>query len=125
MLIQAADFTLVAEDAVLIVSNRETGEEDTLTGAQAARLGYATWSAPANDISKQRERILDLLRAKSAIALRHAKASVHLAEAKHATRLEALQQVNTLYLTEVMQTHDAHEGLHAFLEKRKPNWKNK
>ncbi len=125
LLIQAADFTLVAEDAVLIVSNRETGEEDTLTGAQAARLGYVTWSAPANDISKQRERILDLLRAKSAIALRYAKASVHLAEAKHATRLEALQQVNTLYLTQVMQTHDAHEGLHAFLEKRKPNWKNK
>ncbi len=125
MLIQAADFTLVAEDAVLVVSNRETGEEDTLTGAQAARLGYATWSAPANDISKQRERILDLLRAKSAIALRHAKASVHLAEAKHATRLGALEQVNTLYLMQVMQTHDAHEGLHAFLEKRKPNWKNK
>ncbi len=125
MLIQAANFTLVAEDAVLIVSNRETGEEDTLTGEQAARLGYVTWSAPANDISKQRERILDLLRAKSAIALRHAKASVHLAEAKHATRLEALEQVNTLYLIQVMQTHDAHEGLHAFLEKRKPNWKNK
>jgi enoyl-CoA hydratase/carnithine racemase len=125
MLIQAADFTLVAEDAVLIVQNEEAGEEDTLTGEQAARLGYVTWSAPANDISKQRERILDLLRAKSSIALRHAKASVHLAEAKHATRLEALEQVNTLYLTQVMQTHDAHEGLHAFLEKRKPNWKNK
>ncbi len=124
-LIQAADITLVAEDAVLIVLNRETGEEDTLTGAQAARLGYITWCAPANDISKQRERILDLLRAKSAIALRYAKASVHLAEAKHATHLEALQQVNTLYLTQVMQTHDAHEGLLAFLEKRKPNWKNK
>jgi enoyl-CoA hydratase/carnithine racemase len=125
MLIQAADFTLVAEDAVLIVSNRETGEEDTLKGAQAARLRYVTWSAPASDLSKQMERILDLLRAKSAIALRHAKAGVRLAEANHATRLEALQQVNTFYLTHVMQTHDAHEGLHAFLEKRKPNWKNK
>jgi hypothetical protein len=125
LLIQAADFTLMSENAMLIVSNRETEEEDTLTGAQAARLGYITWSVPANDISKQRERILDLLRAKSAIALRHAKASVHLAEANHTTRLEALEQVNTLYLTQVMQTHDAHEGLHAFLEKRKPNWKNK
>ncbi len=125
MLIQAADFTLVAEDALLIVQNERAEEEDIFTGAQAARLRYVTWSAPANDISKQMERILDLLRAKSAIALRHAKASVHLAEAKHATRLEALEQVNTFYLTHVMQTHDAHEGLHAFLEKRKPNWKNK
>jgi len=125
MLIQAADFTLVAEDALLIVQNERAEEEDIFTGAQAARLRYVTWSAPANDISKQMERILDLLRAKSAIALRHAKASVHLAEAKHATRLEALEQVNTFYLTPVIPTHDAHEGLHAFLEKRKPNWKNK
>ncbi len=125
MLIQAADFTLVAEDALLIVQNERAEEEDTFTGAQAARLRYVTWTAPANDISKQMERILDLLRAKSAIALRHAKASVHLAEAHHATRLEALEQVNIFYLTHVMQTHDAQEGLHAFLEKRKPNWKNK
>ncbi len=126
MLIQAADFTLVAEHAALIVSNEKAGEEDTLTGSQAARLGFVTWSAPINDLNREMERILDLLRSKSAIALRHAKASVHLAEAKanHATLLDALQQVNTLYLIQLMQTHDAHEGLQAFLEKRKPNWKN-
>lgn len=123
-LMQVADFTLVAEQAMLTVSNGKTGEEDTLAGLQAARLGYATWSAPASDISKHMERILDLLRAKSAVALRHAKASVRLAAKDHATRLEALQQVNTLYLIQLMQTHDAQEGLRAFLEKRKPNWNN-
>jgi hypothetical protein len=124
LLIQAADFTLVAEDAELVISNGEGGEEDTLTGSQAIRLGYITWSASVNDINKHMERILDLLRAKSAIALRHTKASVRLAETDHVTALEALQQVNTLYLTQLMQTHDAQEGLQAFLEKRKPNWKN-
>ena len=30
-----------------------------------------------------------------------------------------------LYLGELMQTEDAREGLNAFLEKRKPVWKNK
>jgi 1,4-dihydroxy-2-naphthoyl-CoA synthase len=110
---------------VLMISNGQTGEEDTLTGLQAARLGYITWSAPVNDINKHMERILDLLRTKSAVALRHTKASVRLAETGHATRLEALQQVNTLYLTQLMRTQDSQEGLHAFLEKRKPNWKNR
>ena len=92
---------------------------------QAIRLGYVTWSAPANDISKTMERILDLLRAKSAVALRQAKASVRLAETDHATSLESLQRVNTYYLTQLKQTDDAREGLQAFLEKRKPNWQNR
>jgi len=120
MLLQTADFTLVAENARLIVPGMEAGEE-ALTGSQAARLGNVTWSAPASDISKHMERILDLLRAKSAMALRQAKASVRLAETGHASLLEALQQVNTLYLTQLTQTNDAHEGLQAFLEKRKQN----
>ncbi len=121
-LMQAADFILVAEDARLVLSNEE--EEDTLSGSQAARLGQVTWSAPASDLNKHMERILDHLRAKSAVALRLTKAGVHLAGANHASRLEALQQVNALYLSQVMQTHDAQEGLKAFLEKRKPTWKN-
>ncbi len=124
LLIQVADLTLVADHAVLNLSNEGADKEDALTGAQAARLGYVTWSAPANDISKHMERILDLLRAKSAIALHYTKASVRLAETGHKTRLEALQKVNTLYLIQLMQTHDAQEGLKAFLEKRKPDWKN-
>lgn len=120
-IMKTADLTLVADNAGLMISDEE---EDTLTGSQASRLGYINWSVPVQDINKHMERILDLLRAKSAIALRHTKASVRLASAHHATSLEALEQVNRLYLTQLMQTHDAQEGLQAFLEKRKPDWKN-
>jgi len=143
-LIRAADLTLVAHDAVLLVRVMGDDNNDTLTGEQAHRLGYITWSAPANSIDSEMTRILDMLREKSAVALRLAKDSTRLGadlavapglavaprfiegEASDAAaRLEALKKVNEFYLSHVMQTADAGEGLHAFLEKRKPRWKNK
>ena len=124
-LLSAADFTLVAEDARLIITgNGEEQQDKQLSGANAARLRCVTWSVPASDISKEMERILNMLREKSAVALRHAKASARLGQSEHSTPLEALQRINTLYLDELMRTQDAVEGLQAFLEKRKPVWRN-
>lgn len=137
-LLAAADFTLVNEQAMLTITRAnksedgkagEDGQEaETLQGSQAARLGYVTWTAGTGDLNREMERILNTLRAKSAVGLRLAKAGVRLGQAKQAKQtppLEALQRINTLYLAEVMQTQDAAEGLHAFLEKRKPAWKNR
>jgi len=36
----------------------------------------------------------------------------------------SLKVIEDIYLNELMKTHDADEGLKAFLEKRKPVWKN-
>jgi len=36
----------------------------------------------------------------------------------------SLKAIENIYLNELMQTADAQEGLKAFLEKRKPEWKN-
>jgi len=37
---------------------------------------------------------------------------------------KGLKAIENIYLNKVMKTHDATEGLKAFLEKRKPSWKN-
>lgn len=37
---------------------------------------------------------------------------------------EGLPRMEALYLKELMESHDANEGINAFLEKRKPDWKN-
>ena len=131
-LIGTADLALVARNAVLSVQEMGDSSHDTLTGKQALRLGYVTWSVPANDVDAEMERVLAMLREKSAVALRLTKASVRLGSAQTtrrpqdaAARLQALKQVNDFYLAQVMQTADAAEGLHAFLEKRKPRWKNR
>ncbi|MGD9040676.1 MAG: enoyl-CoA hydratase-related protein, partial [Desulfobacteraceae bacterium] len=36
----------------------------------------------------------------------------------------SLKAIEDIYLNELMKSHDADEGLKAFLEKRKPVWKN-
>ncbi len=36
-----------------------------------------------------------------------------------------LPDVEALYINELMQTEDANEGIKSFLEKRKPEWKNR
>lgn len=139
-LIQVSDVILVAHTAVLTIpTSRETDKAkvshyDTFTGAEALRLGMVSWSVPAKAIDDEMERVLSILRDKSAVALRLLKASVRIGNATTSaasgsgatavTRLDALKQVNELYLTHVMQTNDASEGLNAFLEKRQPRWKN-
>ncbi len=60
------------------------------------------------------------LRWKSAAALRHATAAARLALRQH-VRL-VLPELEQLYLRDLMHTHDAAEGIAAFLEKRTPAW---
>ena len=57
---------------------------------------------------------------RSAAALRHAAAATRLALRAHVR--EVLPQLERLYLSEVMRTEDATEGVAAFLEKRAPQW---
>ena len=127
-----ADFTLIAHEAELCLPISHGGDDNRIGGIVAARLGYATWSASAADLNREMERVLNMLRAKSALALRHAKASVRLLSTTNAdtptdeasAQLEALRQINQFYLANVTTTQDAREGLQAFLEKRPPRWQN-
>ena len=38
---------------------------------------------------------------------------------------KALKQLEDIYLHELMKTSDAGEGISAFIEKRKPVWRNR
>lgn len=60
------------------------------------------------------------LRWKSGAALRYATAAARLALRQHVRAV--LPELEQLYLSDLMQTHDAPEGIAAFLDKRAPKW---
>jgi cyclohexa-1,5-dienecarbonyl-CoA hydratase len=99
-----------------------------LTGCQigateAHRLGIVTSIVPDHGLSLAVDKLLDDLRALSPAVLRLTRKTLwrpHAAE--FAAQLDEVEQV---YLTELMQTQDAQEGIRAFLEKRTPIWKGR
>jgi cyclohexa-1,5-dienecarbonyl-CoA hydratase len=96
-----------------------TGEVRTAAAWQDAGLVHAT--APAADLSTLvDEWFASSLAPRSAAALRHAATAVR---ATLTARVrETLPQLERLYLDELMRTHDAAEGIEAFMAKRAPRW---
>jgi cyclohexa-1,5-dienecarbonyl-CoA hydratase len=63
------------------------------------------------------------LRPKSAASLALALTAARAPMISHVKK--RLADVEALYLERLMHTHDANEGLAAFLEKREPAWENR
>jgi cyclohexa-1,5-dienecarbonyl-CoA hydratase len=100
----------------LLVSGR------TVSGAQAASWGLAV-DAGADPQDAARQYFTQHLADKSGAALRCA---VRAARGAAVERLRRrLVEVERMYLEELMATHDAVEGLEAFLAKRAPRWEHR
>jgi enoyl-CoA hydratase/carnithine racemase len=90
------------------------------TGAEAAAAGLALFSAPADDL---RERTLTLaaeLAAHSPIAVKHMKTLLGYSD--HLGFEDALTAEQDLVVGYATRSHDATEGLLAFLERRAPRY---
>ncbi|MCS7281661.1 MAG: enoyl-CoA hydratase/isomerase family protein [Desulfobacterota bacterium] len=93
-----------------------------ISAKEAKEIGLVTTVLPSENFREEVEKYLsDYLNKSRAIAIwvkRAVKASLGL------SFLDALKVVELYYLQGLMSTHDAKEGIRAFLEKRKPEWKN-
>ncbi len=95
-----------------------------LIGAQEAlNLGMLNRVFPRESFAQDCRLFIEQFLSLSRVALMYTKRAV--LEAAGKPFLEALFTVEEIYLKELMATDDAVEGLNAFMEKRKPIWKNK
>lgn len=96
---------------------------DLIDAREALRLGLINAVVPSEAIEQKAEEVLVKLRELSAPALEATRRAIDMAHGASFT--DALDRVEDLYLNELMKTADAHEGVKAFMEKRKPLWQNK
>jgi len=98
-----------------------TGE--LIEAPEAARLGLVNYLLPGNELEQKTSDLLSRFRNLSVTALAFAKEAIDLG---HGRSLDlALKEVENLYLNELMKTYDASEGIKAFTEKRKPEWRHR
>jgi cyclohexa-1,5-dienecarbonyl-CoA hydratase len=96
---------------------------DLIDAAEALKLGLVNYVLPSAELAGRTESILTKLRELSASSLAMTRTALDLGAQSDFDA--ALSEVENLYLHELMKTEDAQEGSRAFLEKRKPEWRNK
>jgi cyclohexa-1,5-dienecarbonyl-CoA hydratase len=95
---------------------------ETIDAHEAARIGLVNRVVPAADLEQAIDELVGKLASYSAAALRLAKKAYH--ESLSRPFDEALDRAEEIYLTELMATDDAREGIAAFREKRAPRWRD-
>jgi len=96
---------------------------ESMSAREAERAGLVAQVVPDADVESAALALAATIARHSAAALRLAKRT--LAEQHAWGRRSALQRAGHIYLTDLMATQDAREGLRAFVEKRPPKWSDR
>jgi cyclohexa-1,5-dienecarbonyl-CoA hydratase len=96
---------------------------EPLSAADAAKLGLVNRLVPEDKLQEEVDKVLAKITEQSAPVLEMAKKVLY--ETIGLPLGHALRRSADIYLNQLMDLADAHEGLRAAVEKRKPVWKDK
>jgi cyclohexa-1,5-dienecarbonyl-CoA hydratase len=94
---------------------------DSIGAKEAERIGLINLAVPEERLAEEAAKFINRLADKSPVALKWAKRAV--LAGLDLDFEQALQRSEAIYKGDLMSTHDANEGLTAFMAKRKPVWK--
>lgn len=96
---------------------------ETYSAADALRMGLVSRVVPDAEFDEQSERFISKLAKNSGLVMSLTKRAILACKGKPVS--EAMKLADAIYVDELMVTEDANEGLKAFIERRKPEWKEK
>jgi cyclohexa-1,5-dienecarbonyl-CoA hydratase len=95
----------------------------TIPGTEASSIGLANRAVPEDQLEGCIQECVARLSELSPAVLAVTKKAVYAWDSMHFDK--GLGRAEKVYLDELMQTVDAQEGIQAFLQKRKPEWKGR